>query len=236
MGSGRGRRADLRRIKVVDFYAETTVYMLAICVLASLGAAFLGYNLFRWLDRGRSQTAQTVPLAVVPVMILGPLTLLLGYGLFRINFLYPIRLDSNAWQAFQACLVPAAILFACSGLLVIVIRQVRQELFFWRQKTFVTVSKAMGLSGDYALRRLVIGKSVVEAWGKCLPWVFGELIIVEVVFNAPGVGYAVWNFAKMRQFESMGLPMILLAGMYLVMAFAIGRLNKWLGVKLASYA
>jgi ABC-type dipeptide/oligopeptide/nickel transport system permease component len=111
-----------------------------------------------------------------------------------------------------------------------------REVRHWRQKPFVALTLAKGGTESMALRKLVILKSLAEGWSQCLPWLFGELIIVEAMFNAPGLGLDTWNMAKMRNMEGLFQSLLWLGGIYLLSFWLTVRWNRWIGNRLEGYA
>ena len=61
-------------------------------------------------------------------------------------------------------------------------------------------------------------KAYCSASLAALPWLFGEIIVVEAVFNAPGLGLGAWRAAKARDYgvvgESLGWLIILFTVFY----------------------
>jgi ABC-type dipeptide/oligopeptide/nickel transport system permease component len=123
-----------------------------------------------------------------------------------------------------------------SGLAGQLARSVSSELQFWRAKTFATVALAVGRDPHRELRRLVVTKALAGSLSRCLPWLFGELVVVEAVFNAPGLGLDAWHLARTRDLAALAADVGWLTALYVMCAAATAVVHRWIGRRLDTYA
>jgi ABC-type dipeptide/oligopeptide/nickel transport system permease component len=215
-------------------YAETTALILAWSFLLSIGWS---YSCFWLTGRRRAPISSDEGrgTAVIPSLVLGPLLLVGAFRIFSVNLIFPLHVFASVSDLVRAAFFPALTLTLASGLLGNLRRDVRAEYSYWRAKRFVLVGEALGKTTVNSLRRLVLTKSLINSWSETLPWLFGELIIIEVVFNAPGLGLDAWQAAKMRDFSLLGDAVFWLAGIYLLCVLLTSLASGWIGKRLESY-
>jgi ABC-type dipeptide/oligopeptide/nickel transport system permease component len=172
---------------------------------------------------------------IVPSLVLGALAISLSYKFFGINLIFPLHLFASTNDLILKSFVPALILVVASGLAQHLSYNIRQEYVVWHNKNFVLVSKSLGLNPSKTLRSIVLVKSITESWTQCLPWLFGELIVIECIFNAPGLGFDAWTMAKTRDFAGLFNACLWLTALYALCVLANYIINKWNGKKLESY-
>jgi len=191
---------------------------------------------YGWVAWRRRQPAlDAKPLLILPTLVIGPVVLVLAFQAFRVNLLFPVHLLSGFLALLQAALIPALVIGMASGVFVFITRSVYREYGFWRQKNFAVVAETLGLNLHASLRRLVLLKALADTWQQCLPWFFGELVIVEAVFNAPGLGMEAWRTARERDFSGLLACVLWLIILYGLSVLASTALSRWLGRKLESY-
>jgi ABC-type dipeptide/oligopeptide/nickel transport system permease component len=227
-------------------YFETTALILACCFALSLAVSWLAFGRAtrrRGTESVTSKQREAERLgsalgggAVLPALVLGSIALVGGFRWLGINLLYPVRVLSDGTDMLRAAAAPAIVLVLASGLAGTLVRSIAVECDRWRRQPFVVFARALGRGEAAALRRLVLVKSVSAAWGRCLPWLFGELIVVEVVFNAPGLGLDAWHAAQARDPVAMATALVWLAGLYGICALAAAAAHGWIGRRLESYA
>jgi ABC-type dipeptide/oligopeptide/nickel transport system permease component len=215
-------------------YLQTSTFILLWCFALIVVWSVVCFYWF--ILRQKSLPTWGMQPTLLPSLILGPLVLIGFYQLFNINLIFPVQLMASLGDIILASLLPAIILLLASGLMFYVFQTTAREVRHWRQKPFVALTLAKGGTESMALRKLVILKSLAEGWSQCLPWLFGELIIVEAMFNAPGLGLDTWNMAKMRNMEGLFQSLLWLGGIYLLSFWLTVRWNRWIGNRLEGYA
>lgn len=218
-------------------YFQTTTLILAWCFALTLIWAFVAYRRTARSSTPRNPRASTAALAgiIAPALVIGPLALVLAFRALGINLLFPVHFFAELQTLLAAALAPALVLVLSSGLAGSLTRQIRREYSYWEAKTFALMTRAVGRRTEDALRRLVLIKSLCGAWSQCLPWLFGELIIVETVFNAPGLGLDAWHLARARDLTGLGETIAWLAVLYGSCVLLTAGVNRWIGRRLESY-
>lgn len=221
-------------------YLATTTLILLWCLALSLGWAALVYAVVgrdgraRGAESGGRAARGSYAGLIVPALVAAPLAVVLGFRL-GVSLLYPVVLFADAGALVRAALPPALVLVLASGLGGSLARQVARETRHWRAKPFALSALATGQSPARLLRRLVLVKALAGAWSRCLPWLFGELVVVEAVFNAPGLGLDAWHAARVQDLAGLAVTVAQLAALYAVCVGAAALTQRRLGRRLESY-
>lgn len=224
--------------KTMIKYLQTTILIIGWCFVLSLFWAYLHYFIKTKTfnpKRAREITLKRNSSLVIPSLILAPLFIALFYGLFRINLLFPIHFFSTFSSIILYGFMPAFIALLASGLLVSIATKIGREYCYWQSRPFTLVAKAYGKKSHKFLRKLIIIKTLAESWAQCLPWLFGELIVIECLFNAPGLGLDAWHLAKTRNISGLLEITIWLAAIYGMLIVICSTINKWIGRRLDGY-
>ncbi len=215
-------------------FLETTVLILGWSVLLSLvWGAIMVVAAPRRVRRGPH--AMVSREAVVPSVALGLLVLVLAHQLLGWNLLFPVHLFATLPELVLAAIAPALVLFVASGMEGMIRRLTLIEWRYWQSRFFTRVARSLGRNEASLLRRVVFARVMVDVWSRCLPWLFGELIVVECVFNAPGLGLDAWHRARERDMIGLREDLLMLGVIYLAMVALSGTLSRWLGRRLATY-
>ncbi len=170
-----------------------------------------------------------------PALILAPLSLLAAYKIARWNLIYPTSMLADAMDLLIASFVPSLILFIAAGLPLQIYRFTIMETNYWREKPFYTVAIASGKKRYRQLWPIAGKKSLLTSWHLCLPWLMGELIIIECIFNSPGLGYASWQMARTQRTSELILPLITLVTIYAIFSSLLYFFTHRLGRRLDGY-
>jgi ABC-type dipeptide/oligopeptide/nickel transport system permease component len=221
---------------------QTTALILAWCFVLSTSLAGLS---FAWVtrlsqkeqhDSGVQVNSKRLPNSILPALVAAPVALLVMFRAFGINLMFPLMVDADGITLIRASLAPAVVLLVTSGLASQLVKGVAREVSYWRQKTFTRVAFALGRDPKRELRRLVLLKTLAGGFARCLPWLFGELVVVEAVFNAPGLGSDAWHFARIRDLASLATTVAWLTGLYVLSVLCARLVHAWIGRRLESYA
>lgn len=174
-------------------------------------------------------------IALMPALVVCPLIIVCGFALAKVNFIFPAHSTMSIFDLVAYCLLPGIALILASGLGIEVFTQIRGEYRTMRSQPFYLFATAMGQPIDQMMRHIVLAKGMMSAWSRSLPWLFGELVVVEAMFNAPGLGYHSWMYAKLQNYEGMAGCIILLIGMYALLSLGAGYFQRWIGRRLESY-
>ncbi|MGE0174428.1 MAG: hypothetical protein AB7T49_16655 [Oligoflexales bacterium] len=214
-------------------HALTTISLLLLCaILAYLQAI----GIFVAHLRRRQLPAALGDVFIVPTMVLGPAALVLGFLIFKTSLIFPVFMFSNYSTILAFSVVPALILCCSSGLALNILNKTITETRHWKSKPCFLVSRAFGKSMFKAYFKPIAWKSFLSAWQQSLPWIFGELVIIESVFNVPGLGSQAWKLARERDFTNLLLVIASMFVLYLLTAKVTHLFHKKLGAKIESYA
>ena len=219
----------------------TTGLVLAWCLVLSLVWAHLCYVIVACRRKVPVYTLVAARAAtlgsgvIMPVLVAAPLTLLLAFRAASINLLFPVTLFATPVELLKATFAPALVLFCASGLGTALTKQIQREYRHWQAQPFIRLSFALGKSTPKELYKLVMSKSLGSAWSQGLPWLFGELVVVEAIFNAPGLGLEAWHMARIRDHSGLLHCVGWLVLLYLVCTTLTSWSNRRLGTRLASY-
>ncbi len=175
-----------------------------------------------------------VPL-IIPSLALAPLAIFGAWTMARINLIFPVFEFTGITEIATASFAPAILLFIGSGLFGRILALSRSEWSLWSAKPFVRVDRAFGKNIRIRLAPMIGSRILLQAASDCLPLVFSELIIIESLFNAPGLGFWSWEYAKTRDVESAVKSIAALFFVYGLINLGIYFANKSLGKKLAGY-
>lgn len=214
-------------------YLETTLFILAWCLILAVTAALISFHFAR---RGKNLRWWGTGSQVLPSIVLGPLLLTLVFRWSGVNLIFPLSFFSSAPELFLRCSVPAFLLCASSGLFASIAFHISTEYPHWRAKPFNLLSLASGRSIDSGLRAILVPKALALALDQCLPWIFGEILIVEAIFNAPGIGLHIWELAKIRDLVGTFWSCAVLLLIYGACASLNHIVHRRIGRRLASYA
>jgi ABC-type dipeptide/oligopeptide/nickel transport system permease component len=218
--------------------APATLSILAWCALTSVAVVLAAYGRAASRhERSPSASRQALRgMALLPALVLAPLAVALSFAALRLDLIYPVQMLASPRQLALAALAPALVLVLASGLAQTLIRSVEEGYARWHARPFAKVARAYGKEPRDALRRVVVLEALATAWSSSLPWLFSELIVVEAVFNAPGIGLAAWQAARERNAPALVEALVLLTATYAALALASALFNRRLGRRLESYA
>lgn len=172
-----------------------------------------------WLPLGGQLGIMTDPPA--------PIThLLIIDSLLRLQF-------DVALEALQHILLPAVTL--CFPALASIIRVNRAEMLETLNEDYITNSKAQGIStlrivGLYALRNAML--PTLAMIGLRFGWMLGGTVLVESVFDFPGVGLYAVQTAVSSDFEPIMAVTLLLGFFFMVANFIVDILYSLLDPRL----
>lgn len=177
----------------------------------------------------------STPFLNAPTLIVGPVAIACFYTLFQVNIIYPPQMLATTSEMMIFSLIPAALLCFASGLIIRVHRNVQDQYNLWSDKPFNIVARSYGIDPKPRLRKLVVLGSLARSWHESLPWIFGEIVVIESLFNAPGLGLSLWQHAKERSYIDLTYDVTLMMGLYLLFLSMSCLVNHWIGEKLETY-
>jgi len=166
-------------------------------------------------------------LYAMPTFFLG-LTLVIVFGV-DLKLLPTTAPQTNSLvevlRDFRAMILPIATLSL--GVVAYFSRYMRSSILDNLAEDWVRTAKAKGASKRRVMSRHVLRSSlcsVVTLLGMSLPWVFSGSVIVEQVYNYPGVGLLFWNSAQSNDFPVV-LAVVLLVGVATVLGNLVADLS-----------
>jgi ABC-type dipeptide/oligopeptide/nickel transport system permease component len=216
-------------------YFQTTTLILLWCFVLSVAWAFAFYSLISRRPMVTHPSEQPSQFVIIPSLVLGPALLVICFRFLNVNLIFPVEFFSDFWALLRAAVIPAVVLILASGLVFVLTSHIRSESQHWRAKSFSRVAEALGKDVPRSLRRLVVLKALTQAWSECLPWLFGELLVVECVFNAPGLGLDAWHLARTQDVQGLLHALFWLVVLYGVCVTVNSSVYRWIGTRLESY-
>ena len=171
----------------------------------------------------------------LPSLVLGPLVLIVFYQVLNINLIYPVQMITSNSTLFLSGLVPSIVLLIASGFIQRLKSNLINDYNYWSNQPFIMVTRSMGLNPKPKLAVLVMSKSFLDTWNQSLPWLIGEILIVELVFNAPGLFQGLWRSARENRLDTMFLYLIQIVIVYLLLNLIITKMQQKLGELLINY-
>ncbi|HEX2134841.1 MAG TPA: ABC transporter permease [Microvirga sp.] len=142
---------------------------------------------------------------------------------------------SGVWPAFKALLLPAfALALPQAAVLTRVTRSATLEVI---AADFVRTARAKGLSEREALRGHVVPNALIPVatiLGLQLSFFFGGAILVENVFNLPGLGRLAYQALAQRDLVVIKDVVLIFSGLVIVVNFAVDLAYLFLDPRLRS--
>ena len=198
-------------------------------VVFSVIWAFVCFRIRPRMDISRSSM-------LLPSLVLCPLVIYLAMLAFDSNLIFPPIMLASTGDLLAFSIVPALVLGCASGLFAQISSLTRSQIDFWHDKPFVQFALATGRNADSEIRKLVVATVLGDAFLRCLPLLFGELFLIEIFFNAPGIGHDLWHAARTRDYRSVGEYFTLLFFLYGCAYLGLIRIKAMIGARLESYA
>lgn len=169
-----------------------------------------------------------------PAVILVPLVIFIGMRIFGIHLRYP--LEASTGESLGFTLLPASILLFSLDIPTSLAASIAADSKEWQQKTFYTLTRALGKDLRKAIFRVLFLRAVPAVLLPKLTLLFSELILVECIFAMPGVGFHAWTHARSRRFDILAVDALLLVAIWASIYGALYGFQKQLGKRLESYA
>jgi peptide/nickel transport system permease protein len=168
------------------------------------------------LSARRGITAATWPLTIfayvisaLPVFWLGYIVIYIfmhKFGLFPIAFGFSSMQDDLTWLYF---LLPILVLGVGNGTISEVVRYLREEMKRVFAEDYIRTARAKGSSvWKHSLKEGFL-LPITEIIASKIPFILGGAVVVEQVFNWPGMGRMAWQAAQDRDYPLiMGITII----------------------------
>ena len=217
--------------------ANTAIVALGAAIVGfALGIAlglFAGYHRGRWPDRIASALA--VAGVSVPQYWVG-IVLVIFFSV-QLNWLPAMGMGPNgvslAWTDLSHLVMPVATLALIP--MGIVTRITRDRVAELLRQDFVRTLRAQGLPEHVVLRHIVKNAAppVLAVMGLQLGYLFGGSILVETVFNWPGIGFVMSNAILRRDQPMLQGAILVLALLFVAFNLAVDILQTGLDKRIS---
>lgn len=214
--------------RVGDLISARLPKTLVLTVLSTVVALLVAIPLGVWQAVRRNRPADYVLSAITLLMYSTPV-FLVGFILlivFALNAgLFPVQAPQSdtlggLFADFDALVLP--VLAGGVGVVAIFSRYLRSSVVDNLEEDYVRTARAKGASEARILRRHVLKNSltsVIAMLGYYLPVLFGGALVIEKLFNFPGMGLLFWNAAQTSDF-----PILLGVVLVISVATVVGSL------------
>jgi peptide/nickel transport system permease protein len=194
--------------------------LIALMVALPLGV-FAAYRAGTRLDRTANTTA--FALIAVPNFVLAPI---LAYyfgvrlGWFPVSGYTPFGEDPG--EHFRSMVLPAVSLAA--GQIAIYMRLLRSDMIATLQDDFILMAKSKGIAPKRVLWRHALRPSsltLLTVAGLNVGALIGGAVIIEVIFQLPGMGLLIYTAINERQYVALQSLVAIIAIGYVLVNFAV---------------
>ena len=214
---------------VTDLLNDRVANSVFLVFIASIIAVPLSIVLGVWMAMKRDRAADnvtstvTLVLAALPEFVIGILLILIfATGLFHIfpavSLLAP---GQKAWDDPQVVVLPAATLVI--AVVPYISRIMRGSMIEVLESEYVTMARLKGLSERHVIWRHAVPNAIVPAIQVTaleLAWMAGGVVLVETVFQYPGIGFALVDAVDNRDIVVVQTVTMLAAGIYVFLNLA----------------
>ncbi len=198
------------------FYAQVLAILIAVPV-----GVIAAYRSGTWFDR-LSNTSAFAMLAI-PTFALGfVLQYYLGVQLGWFRATGYVEPSVNFPEHVQSMILPTITLAV--GQVAVYMRLLRSDMIATLQQDFITMAKAKGIKTRRILFRHALRPSsltLLTVAGLNVGTLIGGALIVEVVFNLPGMGYLLADAISTRQIVAFQSLVAIIAIFYVVVNFLV---------------
>jgi peptide/nickel transport system permease protein len=215
-------------LKVGDLIAARLPKSLVLTVLSTVVALVIAIPVGVWQAVRRNRPADYILSALALLMYSTPV-FLVGFVLLIVFALdigiFPVQApqaDSLAGVLAEPNALVLPVLTGAAATIAIFSRYLRSSVVDNLDEDYVRTARAKGASEARILRRHVLKNSltsVIAMLGYYLPVLFGGALVIEKLFNYPGMGLLFWNAAQTSDF-----PILLGVVLVISVATVVGSL------------
>ncbi|MBP9708471.1 MAG: hypothetical protein KBD78_12575 [Oligoflexales bacterium] len=218
-------------------YFETTLLILILTFIFLLLSTLFFFESAGFWHKKQLVKLQNISFLELkfPIVLIAPLLIIATYRILHISLFFPLASDLSLFGRLEYLFVPSLLLLFASGLFFRTRSLIIQNYTIWLNKPCARFSASLGVSAHSKFRRLMVQQSILQSLQECLPWLFCEIIIVEIIFNMPGIGLDLWNSAKARDIYSFFLSLGILLAVFFIVLLMNASFSKKLGDKLEGY-
>lgn len=153
----------------------------------------------------------------------GALLLLAAFGPAGLG-LFPV-MGSQAFETFGGAVRHSVLPVVCMsyGALAYVSRQMRSAVLETVRQDYVLAARARGLPERAVVLRHIVRNSLLPALtlvGQVLPWLVGGSLVVETVFEIPGMGKYAFDSIERREYDAVA-ACVLVSGVMTLAGLAL---------------
>jgi peptide/nickel transport system permease protein len=206
--------------KVIGGRVMNSAALVLVAALVSIPLSILIGSLSGLLrDRlfDSSVSLGSLALAALPEFVIGILLiLLLATQVFHV-FPAVSRVDPNEsiWSQMDMLVLPALTLVLAVA--PYIIRILRASMIEVLESDYIQMARLKGMSEDIVLRRHALPNAVIPAIQVIalnLAWLAGGIVVVEYLFNYPGIGSALVEAVSNRDVPVIQAIVLIIAGLY----------------------
>jgi ABC-type dipeptide/oligopeptide/nickel transport system permease component len=184
-----------------------------------------GLLILRWLQRAPP----------LPSLLLAPVFLVACYQLFGVSLIYPVQMLAEGSHLIFYLLAPALLLILSSGLALDLVRMTISEIDHWSNPGFLRTARSFGKSRRRHLFWIVVPQVFLLCLDRAVVWLFAELMIIEAVFNVPGLAHLLWRYTINGQVSDFLLAAAGLLGFFAWLTLVARRMQRTMGLRLSGY-
>jgi peptide/nickel transport system permease protein len=159
-------------------------------------------------------------LVALPEFVIGIILILLfATGVMRVlPAVSQVDTEASVWSQARVLVLPAATL--ALAIIPYISRMLRASTIDVLESDYVTMGRLKGLSGGSVLWRYALPNAIgptLQTIALSLAWLAGDIVVVEYVFNYPGIGSALIDAVNARDIAVVQAICILIAGAYVVL-------------------
>ncbi len=201
------------------FYAQ----LLALVIAIPLGV-FTAYRAGRFSDRSINTGAFAL-LAVPNFVIALVLAYFVGVQLGWVEPSGWVAFGDDPVEHFKQLILPTIAL--AIGQIAIYMRLLRSDMIATLQEDFVTMARAKGISPRRVLWRHALRPSsitLLTVAGLNVGTLIGGAVIIEVLFDIPGMGTEIFTALRARQYVALQSYVAIVAVLYVLVNFVVDLL------------
>lgn len=160
-----------------------------------------------------------IVLAALPEFVLGILMILLfATGLLHV---FPpvsqVELGRSIWSQLNVVVLPALVL--AGAIAPYVARILRASVIEVAESDYVLMARLKGVRERSIIKRHILPNAIaptIQVTALCLAWLAGGIVVVEYLFNYPGIGSSLVDAVQSRDLPMLQAIVLIITGFYVV--------------------
>jgi peptide/nickel transport system permease protein len=206
--------------KVIGGRVRNSAALVLIAALVSIPLSIVigslaGLLRDRWFDS--STSLGSLALAAMPEFVIGILLIMLFATQVFHAFPAVSTIDPNEsiWSQMDVLVLPALTLVLAVA--PYIVRILRASMIEVLESDYIQMARLKGMPENVVLRRHALPNAVIPAIQVIalnLAWLAGGIVVVEYLFNYPGIGYGLVDAVSNRDVPVIQAIVLLIAGLY----------------------